>query len=117
MISGLARAATTLGDAEMLADAASAADFVLDSMRDAQGHLQRVHNEGVAHVTGFLDDHASLLMACLDLQRAGAGDDYLAQAQRLADEILERFADRESGILYLSPSGGGKPDPSPSLRP
>ena len=103
VISGLARASTTLGDRGMLADAVAAADFLLGSMRDARGHLQRVHNEGVAHVTGFLDDYASLLIACLDLQRAGAGNHYLAAAERLAEEILERFADRETGVLYLSP--------------
>ena len=107
-ISGLARAASVLGDAEMLGDARAAADFVLGSMRDDEGRLQRVHNEGRAHIAAFLDDHAGMLMACLDLQRAGAGDHYLEAAQNLADEILDRFADPRSGALFLSPSDGDR---------
>ncbi|MBJ21462.1 MAG: thioredoxin domain-containing protein [bacterium] len=101
-ISGLARAASALGDAEILDDATRAANFVLGSMRDDTGRLQRVHNEGRAHITAFLDDHAAMLVACLDLQRAGAGDHYLGEAQRLADEILEGFGDRENGALFLA---------------
>ena len=103
-ISGLARAATTLGDAAMLEDAVTAADFVFDEMFDAEGRLLRVHNEGRAHITGFLDDHAALLVGCLDLQRAGAGDRFLERARALAEAILARFADRGAGILYLSPA-------------
>ena len=107
-ISGLARAASAIGDDEMLEDARRAADFVLGSMRDGAGRLQRVHNEGRAHVSGFLDDHAGMLMACLDLQRAGAGNHYLGAAQGLADDILDRFVDKDSGALYLTPSDGGR---------
>jgi len=103
VISGLARAATVLQDPSVLEDASRAADFVLDSMIDQEGRLQRIHNEGRAHGVGFLDDHAGMLTACLDLQRAGAGDRYLRSAQWLANEILERFADATSGALYLAP--------------
>jgi len=75
-------------------------------MIDSQGRLQRVHDESGPHVPGFLDDHASMLAACLDLQRAGAGNRLLEPALWLAREILERFADRETGALYLTPSDG-----------
>jgi uncharacterized protein YyaL (SSP411 family) len=107
-ISGLARAATVAGDASMLEDAIAAADFVFEAMIDAEGRLQRVHNEGRAHVSGFLDDHAGMLTACLDLQRAGGGARFLERAVGLADAILDRFADRETGSLYLSPVDGDR---------
>jgi uncharacterized protein YyaL (SSP411 family) len=121
-ISGLARAASALGAKDLLEDAKRAADFVFGEMivpngqgatgereekREERVFLQRVHNEGRAHVTGFLDDHAALLGACLDLQRAGAGDHYLERAEWLATEILERFANQEAGILYLTPGDAG----------
>jgi uncharacterized protein YyaL (SSP411 family) len=105
-ISGLARAASLLGDSQMLEDAVGAAAFVLESMVDDAGKLQRVHNAGRCHTPAFLDDHAAMLGACLDLHRAGAGDRFLDAANGLAGEILDRFADRESGMLYLSPSDG-----------
>ncbi|MEZ4353087.1 MAG: thioredoxin domain-containing protein [Myxococcota bacterium] len=104
VISGLARAASVVGEASYLEDAMRAADFLLETMRDADGGLLRVHDAGRAHTTGFLDDHAALLVACLDLHRAGAGARYLASATAIAHAILERFADREHGVLYLTPS-------------
>ncbi|MEZ4278859.1 MAG: thioredoxin domain-containing protein [Myxococcota bacterium] len=105
VVSGLARAASVLGDATLRDDAARAADFVLGEMI-VGGRLMRVHDAGRAHVEGFLDDHAAMLAACLDLQRAGAGDRFLASASWLAAEIVHRFADRETGALYLTPADG-----------
>jgi uncharacterized protein YyaL (SSP411 family) len=107
-ISGLARAASALADPSILEDAITAADFVLTEMVDDQGKLHRVHNAGRCHTAGFLDDHAAMLSACLDLHRAGGGDRFLSSALWLANEILERFADREIGTLYLSASDGGE---------
>ncbi len=105
VVSGLARASTVLGDASVLADARRAADFVLTEMV-VDGRLARVHDGGRPHVEGFLDDHAAMLVACLDLQRAGAGEHYLGHAQGLARAIVERFADRETGALYLTACDG-----------
>jgi len=107
VISGLSRAASALNDATLLADATRCADFVLTKMRDAEGRLQRVHDGGRAHVPAFLDDHAALLVACLDLHRAGGDERFLEQARLLGDEIVERFADQRSGALYLTADGSG----------
>jgi len=105
-ISGLARAGSLLGDESMLRDAVAAADFVLERMLDADGRLLRIWNAGRAHVAAFLDDHAALLQATLDLYRAGAGDRYLASALRLADAIADRFFDAAEGDLFLTPADG-----------
>jgi uncharacterized protein len=105
-ISGLARAGSLLGDAAMLADAAAAGDFLATQLVDAQGRLLRIWNEGRAHVLAFLDDHAALLEANLDLFRAGAGERFLARALGLADAIQRRFFDASEGDLFLTPSDG-----------
>jgi uncharacterized protein YyaL (SSP411 family) len=106
VISGLARAASVLGDASMLDDAVAAADFVLARMRDEEGRLLRVYDGGRAHVTAFLDDHATLLEAFLDLYRAGAGERHLEQASSLADAIATRFYEPEVKDFYLTPNDG-----------
>ena len=103
-ISGLARAAEVAGEPRMLEDAAGAATFLLEEMIDDRGRLMRVHASGRAHIPAFLDDHAALLGACLDLQRAGAGHRFLEPALWLAETILERFADRETGALFFTAS-------------
>ncbi len=105
-ISGLARAAGLLGDTTLLADACSAADFVLANSHDAEGRLLRVWNAGRAHVSGFLDDHAAWLEALLELDRAGADSKYRLHAIRIADIIATRFFDPEENDLFLTPNDG-----------
>ena len=116
VIAGLARAGSLLGDEAMLADAVTAARFVRDEMRDEQGRLLRSYDGGRAHIPAFLDDHASLLDAALELFRAGAGEDtpgsltgagedtpgFLAWAMELAGAIADRFFDEEAGDLFLT---------------
>jgi hypothetical protein len=65
--------------------------------------LLRVWNQGRAHVPAFLDDHAALLNALLDLHRAGAGDDFVAEAVAVADDIAQRFFEADEGDLFLTP--------------
>ena len=105
-ISGLARAGSLLGDAALLADAAAVADFLAERLVDANGRLLRIWNEGRAHVLAFLDDHAALLEANLDLYRASAGDRFLARALEVAQAIAGRFFDAGEGDLFLTPSDG-----------
>jgi len=102
-ISGLARAATELGDATWLDEAVAAADFVLTAMRDDSGRRLRVWNAGRAHVPAFLDDMAALLEACLDLLRAGADGRFLGAAVEIAEDIAAHFFDASDGDFFLTP--------------
>ncbi len=105
-ISGFARAGSLLGDPTLVDDAARAADFVLEQMRDDGGRLLRVWDDGRAKVTGFLDDHAAMLDGCLELFRAGAGDRYLEAATSLGRAIVDRFFDPDQNDLFLTPADG-----------
>ncbi|HVH19334.1 MAG TPA: thioredoxin domain-containing protein [Myxococcota bacterium] len=104
--SGLARAGSLFGEPAWVAESAATVDATLARMFDPAGRLLRVYDRGRAHVTGFLDDHASLLEACLDLDRAGAGVRFRTAALRLADAIASRFFDASVGDLFLTPSDG-----------
>jgi uncharacterized protein YyaL (SSP411 family) len=104
VISGLARAGSLLGEPDWLEEAANAADFLLETLRDSEGHLLRIFDGGRARVSGFLDDHAALLEACLDLHRAGAGERYLVAASTLAEAIVTRFFDPGEDDLFLTPA-------------
>ncbi len=101
--SGLARAGSLLGMPSWVAESAASVDSVLARMFDAQGRLLRVYDRGRAHVVGFLDDHAALLEACLDLDRAGAGSRFREAALRLCDAVATRFYDAAEGDLFLTP--------------
>ena len=106
VISGLARAGSLLDDDGMLSDAVATADFVLEKLTDGDGRLLRTYDFGRARVPAFLDDLAGMLEACLDLQRAGAGERFFAAALRFADDIATRFFDEEASDLFLTPSDG-----------
>jgi uncharacterized protein YyaL (SSP411 family) len=105
-ISGLARAAIIPDGAPLLRDAVAAADFALEHMIDPDGRLLRVFDGERAHITAFLDDHAAMLEAMLDLYRAGAGERYLAAGLRFAAEIVARFYDAKQCDFFLTPSDG-----------
>ncbi|HEX9814301.1 MAG TPA: thioredoxin domain-containing protein [Myxococcota bacterium] len=106
LISGLARAGSLLDDDGMLDDAVAAADFVLEKLIDDDGRLLRTYDLGRARVPAFLDDHAGMLEACLDLQRAGADERFFAAALRIANDIATRFFDEAADDLFLTPSDG-----------
>jgi hypothetical protein len=105
-ISGLARAASLLEDERALSEATAAADFVLAHMRDPEGRLLRVWNDGGAHVPAFLDDESALLEGLLDLHRAGGADRYLEAALQVADDIAARFYDDAEGDFFLTANDG-----------
>jgi uncharacterized protein YyaL (SSP411 family) len=55
---------------------------------------------------GFLDDHAFVAAAALDLYEATGDERYVSAAVRLADQILARFWDEKDGGFFFSPSDG-----------
>ncbi len=95
MISALADA----GDA-YLDGAVACAEFVLRELRDADGRLLRAYNDGGARLDGYLEDHALLLEALIALFEATCEERWLSHATRLADELIERFADPENGGFF-----------------
>src|SRR5215218_2864407 len=100
MISALAEAGAVLGRADYVAAAVAAAEFLARDMRDADGRWLRTYNRGRAKIPAYLEDHAFLLEASLTLYEATFDDRWFAQARALADEIIERFADRERGGFF-----------------
>jgi uncharacterized protein YyaL (SSP411 family) len=69
-------------------------------MRDDRGRLLRTFNEGEAKLNAYLEDHAFLLEALLDLYEATFEARWFAEARALADTLIERFADAEQGGFF-----------------
>jgi len=112
-VSGLALASTCFERPEWLAAASRTADFVLTRLSNGGRDLLRVYEAGEAKIPAFLDDHAALLGALLDLYRAGAGERWLDAAVVVAEEIRTRFFDARTRELFFTPGG----DPTLVLRP
>jgi uncharacterized protein YyaL (SSP411 family) len=100
MIRGMARAAQAFGERTWLASAQRAANFLRDALwRD--GRLLATYKDGRAHLNAYLDDHAFLLDALLELIQADFRHPDLEFARSLADVLLERFEDRDQGGFYF----------------
>jgi uncharacterized protein len=108
MVRGLAIAGRLL-DAPALTDAALAAlDFLrLEAWRD--GRLYAVWKDGLARFPAYLDDHAFLLDGLLEALQARFRIEDLDFACRIADALLERFADREQGGFWFTAAGEDPP--------
>jgi uncharacterized protein YyaL (SSP411 family) len=101
MIAGMARAARVFDRPDWLHSAQQAMDFVRGTLwRD--GKLLATCKDGKAHLNAYLDDHAFLLNAALELLRTGYRSIDLTFAVQLADALLERFEDKQDGGFFFT---------------
>ena len=102
-VRGLARAARHLGREDLAAEAAAVVDFLRARLwRD--GRLLSVWKDGRARFPAYLDDHAFLLAALLELLAVRFRREDLELAVALADRLLEGFEDRERGGFRFTAS-------------
>ncbi len=100
-IRGLAIAARALAE-PALADAASRA---LDDIRRTQwreGRLLATRKDGRAHLNAYLDDHALLADATLELLQVRWRSADLAFVRELLEALLAHFEDRDAGGFWFT---------------
>ncbi|HSN22257.1 MAG TPA: thioredoxin domain-containing protein [Usitatibacter sp.] len=102
MIAGMAHAARVFGQPEWLASARRALDHIRRAMwRD--GRLLATARDGHAHLDAYLDDHAYLLAALIEIMQAQFRAEDLAWATELGDALMDRFHDpREGGFFFTA---------------
>jgi uncharacterized protein YyaL (SSP411 family) len=103
-ISALAEAGRVFGEPRYVEAAVAAAEFVLMTLRDADGRLLRSWRDGRATGPGYLEDHAMLAEACLTLYETTFDERFFVEARRLADDMLELFRDPDHGGFYQTGS-------------
>jgi len=100
-IKGLARAGRRLGRADWVALAQCATDALFDMVwRDER--LAATYQQGQARHNGYLDDHAFLLDALLELLQADWRDIDLMRARQMAETLLRNFEDVEAGGFFFT---------------
>ncbi len=115
MIAGLAEAGQLLGEPDLTARAARAARFVLAELRPAaaggagedagrRGTLRHAWRGGVASVAAFLADYAFLVQGLLALHRATGEAEWLAAAEELTGEQVERLRAPDGGFFVAAES-------------
>ncbi|HKQ71386.1 MAG TPA: thioredoxin domain-containing protein [Polyangiaceae bacterium] len=106
-ISALADASLALGEPSLLIAAEKAFDFVETSLVRG-GAVNRLVKDGIVKGPGFLDDHAFLCSAALDLYEATGNPAHVLRAHQIADQIIARFWDEAGGGFFFTPSDGEK---------
>jgi uncharacterized protein YyaL (SSP411 family) len=100
-IRGLAIAGLALGRPDLIESARKSADFMRKNMM-VDGRLHASFKDGQARFPAYLDDHAFLLDALLELLQAEWDGSHLEFAIELADLLLEHFYDPQSGGFFFT---------------
>jgi hypothetical protein len=116
MIRGMAHAGRVFGREDWIDSACRAMDFVRSTLY-VDGRLLATCKDGRAHLNAYLDDHAYLLAALLDLVQSRFRIEDVEFAQTLADALLARFEDAAAGGFFFTSSDHEKlisrPKPGP----
>ncbi len=100
-IRGLAIAGRALDRPDLVESAVRAARF-LQSTLFVDGRLLASYKDGEARFPAYLDDHAFLLDALLELLQARWDTAQLEFAVQLAELMLAHFEDREGGAFFFT---------------
>jgi len=100
-IRGLAVAGRSLDRPELTVAAAKAVDFIIENLV-VDGRLLASYKDGKARFPAYLDDHAFLLDALLELLQSDWNTEHLRFAVQLADLLIEHFEDAERGAFFFT---------------
>jgi len=101
MIAGMARAGRQLKEEKYTIAARKAADYILASMRTADGGLFRTMRQGKAKISGFLEDYSFFVHGLIEVHRATGDAKYLAAANELTDYAAKKFGSDGGGGGYF----------------
>ena len=100
-IRGLAIAGRALDRADLIDAAAAAVEFISKHLLQ-EGRLLASYKDGKARFPAYLDDHAFMLDALLELLQSRFNSEHLTFAVQLADLLLEHFEDNDNGGFFFT---------------
>ena len=110
MAGALAQCGAALGDQAMIDAGARALDFVAKTLIVSEGATRaralRHCKDGVVRGPGFLDDHAFVGDAAVDLYEATGRAHWIDLARSLAEAILAHFHDSSENAFFFTPDDG-----------
>jgi len=102
MIDTMARAGAVLGEQRYIDAAVKAADFLLNTLRRADGRLLHTWRNGQAKLDAYLDDYANLANGLVSLYEATFEGRHLDAAIALMQTVIDHFADSKGGGFYYT---------------
>jgi uncharacterized protein YyaL (SSP411 family) len=100
MIEALAYSGRTLEREDLLRPAARAARALLRTLVDSEGRLLRVAGDGPGKIPAYLEDYGAVILGLAELYRATGNAFWRSEAARLAEQMIERLRDDDSGAFH-----------------
>ena len=98
-----AEAGRLLARADLIECARASARFLLDTM-SSDGRLHHAWRAGTLRAESYLSDHAQVGLGMVELHAATGELQWLQSANRLAQQMIERFFDSDEGFFDGEPS-------------
>lgn len=105
LIKGLTDSYRALGDEEIRELAVATGRFIADKMTSGN-QLKHSYKNGIASITGFLEDYAAVMEAYLGLYQVTFEETWLRKAQELADYTISNFFDQAEGFFHFTDAHG-----------
>ncbi|MDX2037186.1 MAG: thioredoxin domain-containing protein [Isosphaeraceae bacterium] len=105
MLAPLAEGSRILGEQRWLDAARKAASFLVETMIGPDGRLLHSFKDGRARFNAYLDDYANLIDGLTRVYEACGDPAPLEAACRLADVMIDEFADTEKGGFFYTGHG------------
>ena len=102
MIRSMAMGYQILGDQRYREAAVRSAHFVLSELSQDNGQLLRTHREGKSHLNAYLEDYSYLIAGLIDLYEATFAVEWLKEAERLNQIMIEQFWDDANGSFFFT---------------
>ncbi len=104
MLASMAEAASVLERDDYLKAAIANATFLTSALYTGDT-LKHSYKDRQAKVNGYLSDYAMLCEGLFSLYRASFQERWLKEAKKLADAMLEKFRDKDTGYFYDTAQG------------
>ncbi|SDD88902.1 hypothetical protein SAMN04487996_102437 [Dyadobacter soli] len=105
LIKGLTDSYRALGHEEIRDLAIATGHFIAEKMTTGN-RLNHSYKNGIATVTGFLEDYAAVVDGYLGLYQVTFEEEWLHKAQELADYTISNFFDQSEGFFHFTDAYG-----------
>lgn len=102
MIRSMAMGYQILGDERYREAAERSARFILSELSQDKGLLLRTHRDGKSHLNAYLEDYSYFVTGLIDLYEATFAVQWLKEAERLNQIMIEQFWDDANGSFFFT---------------
>ena len=108
LIKGFTDAFQALADEKYRKKAKELTDLLIKNLMDESGFVYRNFKNGKASISGFMDDHALLINALINVYQISFDINYLYKAKEITETTIELFLDKDLELFaYRSKTSDG----------